>query len=156
MMIDTAEKTLKNLKGETDMTNEEKFAAFKRDLVAENEAKFGGEIRKKYGDKAVDKSNDILLGMSEQEYDDINKLTLQLNALLKEAFDEGDPASDKAQQVCRLHQKWLTFYWGFYDKNAHMGVAEMYVADERFTAYYDKIAPGCAKFLRDAIAIYTK
>jgi hypothetical protein len=27
----------------------------------------------------------------------------------------------------------------------------MYVADERFSAYYEKIAPGCAVFLRDAM-----
>jgi hypothetical protein len=32
----------------------------------------------------------------------------------------------------------------------------MYVADERFTVYYEKIAPGCAALLRDAVAIYCK
>lgn len=31
----------------------------------------------------------------------------------------------------------------------------MYVDDERFTAYYDNNQPGMAKFLRDAIFIYT-
>jgi hypothetical protein len=30
------------------------------------------------------------------------------------------------------------------------------VDDERFTAYYDKIQPGAAEFLRDAVHIYTK
>jgi hypothetical protein len=30
----------------------------------------------------------------------------------------------------------------------------MYVDDPRFTAYYDKIAPGCAGFLRDAVKIF--
>jgi hypothetical protein len=30
----------------------------------------------------------------------------------------------------------------------------MYVADERFKAHYEKIFPGCAEFLRDAINIY--
>jgi len=32
----------------------------------------------------------------------------------------------------------------------------MYVDDQRFTAYYDKIATGCAVFLRDALAVYCK
>ncbi len=36
-----------------------------------------------------------------------------------------------------------------------MGLAQMYVDDERFKAYYDKIVPGCAEFLRDAMKIYT-
>ena len=28
--------------------------------------------------------------------------------------------------------------------------------DERFTAYYDKHMPGCARFLRDAVAHWVK
>lgn len=36
------------------------------------------------------------------------------------------------------------------------GVTQMYVDDPRFTAYYDKIAVGCAAFLRDAVLIYCK
>jgi len=42
-----------------------------------------------------------------------------------------------------------------YSKEAHAGVAQLYVDDERFTAYYDKEQPGTAAFLRDAILIYT-
>jgi hypothetical protein len=34
------------------------------------------------------------------------------------------------------------------------GLGDLYVTDERFTAYYDKIKPGLAKFLRDAIHVY--
>ena len=30
------------------------------------------------------------------------------------------------------------------------------VADERFTACYDKQVPGCARFLRDAVAHWVK
>ena len=38
-----------------------------------------------------------------------------------------------------------------YDAAKHKGVAELYIADERFTAYYDREVPGCAQFLRDAV-----
>jgi hypothetical protein len=38
-----------------------------------------------------------------------------------------------------------------YEVNRHKGIAELYVADERFTAYYDRAVSGCARFLRDAI-----
>ena len=84
----------------------------------------------------------------------VEELTKDLNSALKIAFEKGDPASDEAQAVCQLHKKWLTFYWGKYTPEMHAGVAEMYVQDERFTAYYDKIAPGCAVFLRDAVKIF--
>jgi hypothetical protein len=32
-----------------------------------------------------------------------------------------------------------------------VGLAEMYLADPRFTATYEKIAPGLAQYLHDAI-----
>ncbi|MDR1538120.1 MAG: TipAS antibiotic-recognition domain-containing protein [Clostridiales bacterium] len=48
----------------------------------------------------------------------------------------------------------MCVYYPKYSKEYHKGLGEMYVADERFRANYDKIAPGCTEFLRDAISIY--
>lgn len=47
------------------------------------------------------------------------------------------------------------FYWEGYSKEAHANLAQMYVDDERFTAYYDKVQIGATEFLRDAVLIYT-
>jgi hypothetical protein len=33
----------------------------------------------------------------------------------------------------------------------HRGLGDMYVSDPRFTANYDRIAPGLAQYVRDAI-----
>ena len=74
---------------------------------------------------------------------------------MAEAFKTGDPAGELAQKAADLHKQWLTYYWKEYSKEAHAGLAQMYVDDERFTAYYDKEQPGTAEFLRDAIHIYT-
>ena len=41
------------------------------------------------------------------------------------------------------------------DDARQAGIAELYVADERFTAYYDGAVSGCAKLLRDAVRAYT-
>jgi hypothetical protein len=74
---------------------------------------------------------------------------------LEQAMEEGDSASSLAQKAADLHRQWLSFYWDTYTKEAHAGVAQMYVDDERFTAYYDKRRPGLAQFLRDAVHVYT-
>ena len=153
-IIDTAEKTLENIKGGKNMSFNEKFDAFKHGLVEQNMEKYGKEIVEKYGQEAVDKTNEIILAMTEKEYNDVNALGEDINKALAIAFETGDPAGKDAQAVCQLHKKWLTFYWGKYSPEMHAGVAEMYVCDERFKAYYDKIAPGCAEFLRDAIKIF--
>ena len=136
------------------MTDEEKFEGFKEKLISDNEQKYGKEIREKYGDEAVGRSNAKLKNMTKEQYGELEALTQELNNTLKAAFEQGDPGGELAQKACALHKKWLSFYWDHYSKEAHMGVAQMYVDDPRFTAYYDAIAPGCAVFLRDAVRIF--
>ena len=93
--------------------------------------------------------------MTQEEYDAITKLAEEQMATLGLAFKTGDPAGELAQKAADLHKKWLTFYWDSYSKEAHAGLAQMYVDDERFRAHYDKEQPSTAEFLRDAILIYT-
>jgi len=154
MLIANVEKTIKAAKGEMIMSDREKFEGFKKRLIDENEQKYGSEIRAKYGDEAVDRSNAKLMGMSMEQYEEYEKLTAQFHETLKAAFEQGDPAGELAQKACELHKKWLCFFWDKYSREAHIGVTQMYVSDPRFTAYFDKIAEGCAEFLRDAVQIY--
>ena len=154
LLIANVQKTIKAMKGEMIMSDKEKFEGFLQKLVDDNEQKYGEEIRAKYGDDCVARSNAKVLTMSRERYAELEKLTTELNTTLKAAFEQGDPAGELAQRACELHKQWLCFYWDKYSKEAHIGVTQMYVDDPRFTVYYDKIAPGCAVFLRDAVAIY--
>lgn len=154
-LIDNVEKTIALTEGRIEMKDKEKFEGFKKKMIDDNEKKYGEEIRKKYGNDTVDKSNAKLMNMTEEQYDEVTKLAQQVTETLAEAFKYGDPASDIAQKAADLHKQWLTFYWKEYSKEAHAGLAQMYVDDERFKAYYDKEQPGTAEFLRDAILIYT-
>lgn len=156
LLVANVEKTIKAKKGEMIMSDQEKFEGFLQKLVDDNERQYGEEAREKYGDESVSRSNAKVLNMSKEQYTELEKLTSDLNGTLKAAFEQGDPAGELAQKACVLHKKWLCFYWDAYSKEAHIGVTQMYVDDSRFTAYYDKIAPGCAVFLRDAVAIYCK
>lgn len=125
-------------------------------LVTENEKQYGAEIREKYGEEVVEASNARLMSLSPQEYEKAQELSQQINTTLKLAFAAGDPAGPLAQHVCALHKEWLCYFWPTYSKEAHLGLAQMYVHDPRFMAYYDSVAPGCAQFLRDALAVFCK
>lgn len=156
VLIKTMEKTISSLKGDAAMTDAEKFEGFKRKIIADNEAAYGQELRERYGEEAIDASNRKVSAMSASQWKDARELGELINQTLKEAFVSGDPAGKIAQKVCDLHRQWLCMFWqdGTYSKEAHKALADGYVSDERFTAYYDKIAIGCTKFLRDAIYIY--
>ncbi|MCJ7842062.1 MerR family transcriptional regulator [Lederbergia sp. NSJ-179] len=153
-LIQTLEKTIAHEKGEYTMTNEEKFQAFKEKLVTENEEKYGEEIRRNYGDKTVDASNAKLRGMSEEDYTAMQALEKELLGLLQQALTLGDPHSHLAQEAAAKHKEWLMYSWVDYSAEAHAGLAEMYVADERFKAYYDRAGEGAAELLREAILIF--
>jgi DNA-binding transcriptional MerR regulator len=154
-LIVNVEKTIASNEGRITMTDQEKFEGFKQKLVEDNEKKYGKEMREKYGEDNVNNSNKKVLNMTEDEHEEVTKLDKDLHILLAEAFKTGDPAGALAQKAADLHKQWLIFYWDKYSKEAHAGLAQMYVNDERFTAYYDKEQPGTAEFLRDAIHIYT-
>lgn len=155
LLISNVEKTIAATEGRMNMSNKEKFEGFKQKLVDDNEKKYGKEIREKYGDDKVNKSNQKLLNMTEEQHEEVTRLANEVISTLVEAYKTGNPAGELAQKAADLHKQWLTFYWNEYSKEAHAGLAQMYVDDERFTQYYDQHQPGAAEFLRDAIHIYT-
>ncbi|MGJ7911606.1 MerR family transcriptional regulator [Neobacillus sp. LXY-1] len=155
LLIANVEKTIAMTEGRMNMSNQEKFEGFKKIMIDENERKYGKEIRERYGEETVEKSNAKVMNMTQEQYDEATALADRVSKTLAEAFKTGDPAGELAQKTAELHKKWLTFYWSEYSKEAHAGLAQMYVDDERFKAYYDKEQPGTAEFLRDAIQIYT-
>lgn len=154
-LISNVDKTIASTEGRVSMSDQEKFDGFKKKLIEDNEAKYGKEVREKYGDKAVDASNQKIKGMTPEQYNEVERLREEVDETLYAAFKTGDPAGELAQKAADLHRQWLCYFWESYSKEAHAGVAQMYVDDPRFTAYYDEKQPGAAAFLRDAILIYT-
>ncbi|HEU5003941.1 MAG TPA: MerR family transcriptional regulator [Actinomycetota bacterium] len=70
-----------------------------------------------------------------------------------EAFRAGaEPASGRAMDLAEEHRQHISRW--FYDcpPAMHRGLGDMYVNDPRFTANYEKLAPGLAEWLRTAIA----
>ena len=132
------------------------FPQTKEELLAENERLYGDETRQKYGQEAVDASYAKLEGLSQAEFTELNNLSAELHETLKTACATGDPAGPEAQQACELHRRWLGFFWQEYSPQAHLLLAEMYLSDERFSAYYERLAPGCASFLYQALSIYCR
>lgn len=156
LLINNLEQTLSSLKGEMEMSNKEKFNGFKKKAIEDNEKKYGQEIRNKYGDKTVDSSNKKFGNMTEEQFERFTALGNEINEKLAEAMKTGNPSSNLSQEVAKLHKEWLGYTWTFYSKEAHSGLAQTYVADERFTEYYDENVGVCAaKFLRDSIYVFT-
>lgn len=138
------------------MAKEDTFEKIKNNLIAQNEDSYGEEVRERFGDKAVDDSNQKLAGLSQEQWQRQQMLAERILVELKRLTPQNDSSSDQAQALCELHRQWLQFFWsdGSYSPQAHLALAEGYLADQRFVAYYDQAAPGATQFLRDALKIY--
>lgn len=154
-LLVNVERSIEDYQGRIKMKDRQRFEGFKKELVEENDRKYGAEVREKYGDEAYEKSNAKVMGMTEADYERAQKLASDIITILHEAMESGDPASETAQKAADLHKEWLTMYWDKYSPEAHAGLAQMYVDDERFKAYYDREKPGTAEFLRDAVLVFT-
>ncbi|TDQ41067.1 MerR family transcriptional regulator [Aureibacillus halotolerans] len=154
-LLGNVKKTIEQTERGIPMRDQEKFEAFKQKAIQENEAKYGEEIREKYGGDRIDASNKKFMNMTVEEYEAFKALEQEVLDTLIEAYKTGDPAGPLGQKTADLHKQWLTYTWSSYSPEAHVGLAQMYVDDERFTKYYDDHQPGGAEFLRDAVLAYT-
>ncbi|MGT2715094.1 MerR family transcriptional regulator [Streptococcus respiraculi] len=151
-MIDSLERTIQAQRGKTTMTTHEKFQAFKDKQIQENEAKYGTELRKRYGEETIKEANQRFAKMSEETYQRQQKLDQEIKSLLSQAIAENwKPEDEASQQIVQLHKEWLKIADKNYSAEKHIGIAQLYTADERFTAYYDAEREGCAAFLTASI-----
>ncbi|MBM6815850.1 TipAS antibiotic-recognition domain-containing protein [Olsenella uli] len=134
-----------------------KYEALKRNAIEENERMYGREARARYGDDAVDAANERLASLSRDEWDEKDRLEQAIKEQLRAAMATGDPAGDAARELAQMHESWIRLHWGegHYSREAHCGLAQMYLADERFRVYYDTGAgEGATEFLVAALESY--
>lgn len=89
---------------------------------------------------------------TKEDWIEVRTETEAVNAGLAALMDEGVPADDpRAMDFAEQHR--LNIDKRFYPCSHEMqcGLAEMYIMDPRFTANYEKIRPGLAQYMHDAI-----
>jgi Predicted transcriptional regulators len=151
--------TINAMKGDYIMSDEEKFKGFKKQLMNDNQTKYGDELLKKYGEITINESNQKLAGMTKEQWSEQERLSQQILDLLKIAMSKDDPTCTEAQDACDAHRQWLSLFWkdGLYSKEIHLNLGEMYLSDQRFKSYYDNaVGTGATEFLYEALKTYIK
>ncbi|GGG30522.1 MerR family transcriptional regulator [Lysinibacillus alkalisoli] len=137
-------KTLDTMLGGVNMSNTDKFEAFKSKKIKENEAQYGQEIRAKYGEKAVAEANQNFMGLSEEAYHKAQEIEQRLFLLLQQRGDQ--------RSIANLHKEWLCYFMPQYSEDLHKGIVTGYLADDRFIKYYDtKAGEGATQYLVEAV-----
>lgn len=147
---------LHTIEGITNMSTEDAFEKLKQQGLKSFEETYGREARARYGSAVIDATNERMMALSRDEWDAKELLEESIKVQLRLALAGNDPASEEAAKLARMHERWIAIHWGpGYGKDEYLGLVRGYLADPRFTAYYDDAAgPGATDFLVKAVEAY--
>jgi DNA-binding transcriptional MerR regulator len=147
-MVAAVEKEMEALDMGNPMTPQDKLEVFGDWLPDE----YADEAEQRWGDSPEwSQSQARTAAYTKQDWLDIKAETDDLERRLAAALADGAPADgERATDLAEEHRQHMSRR--FYDCSLelHACLGRMYVEDERFTAYYDRIAPGLAAFLSTA------
>ncbi len=114
---------------------------------------YAEEARERWGDtEAYQESMRRTRRYSKEDWTPIKAESDAITASLAAAMRAGKSADDAdVKQLADQHRLHIDRWFYPCSHEFHVNLGEMYVADPRFTATYDRVEPGLARFIRDAI-----
>lgn len=152
VLIETIDRTVASIKGETNMPNADLYKGFS----AEKQAEYEAWLVERYGDpmkEDIARSKKAMAKMNEAEQAAMMDVLKDIENALAEGMKRGvDPQSDAVDGIIRRHRAWVAAAW---DKpcppEAYSGLADLYLSHPDFVKRYETIAPGFAVWLTDAM-----
>lgn len=148
--IESVRTTLRKTEGGERLMASDVFDGF-------DHTQYAQEVTERWGRDAHVRGDRWWRSLSAAEKQEFKQRQLDIAADYGRAHAAGvDPASEEAQAITQRHIDWLSLTQNSVTKGYVIGLGEMYVAEPRFTANYDKHGIGTAEFVRDAMKIYAE
>jgi MerR family transcriptional regulator, thiopeptide resistance regulator len=149
LMVAAIEREMEAHKMGIQLTPEERFEVFgdfdPDEHAQEAEERWGGTDAYKESQRRVAR-------YSKQDWLTIKAEGEDISLRFAAAMTSGaGPASDTAVELAEEHRQYISRWFYECSYEIHRGLGEMYVADSRFTATYEAIAEGLARYISDAI-----
>lgn len=111
------------------------------------------EAQARWGETdAYKESTKRLTTYSAEDIEMAKKEMSEATAQILDAMLAGLPATDaRALAGAEAHRKSISDWWYDCSYEMHVNLAQMYVADERFSAFYENMHSGLAQYVHDAI-----
>lgn len=140
----------KTLKGENNMSFEE----FNNSEIQKLQEEYSKEIKEKYGETSQykefkEKTANYSKNKWEELYSQLNDIFKSFSEIMK-SF----PDCKESQNLVAKLQKFISSNYYYCSDEFLNNLGQMYVCDERFRKNIDKIKPGLAKYVNEAIKIY--
>ena len=147
--IESVKTTLRKTEGGEQLMAEEAFDGF-------DHTQYEQEVTERWGREAYEQGDRWWRSLSEEEKEAFQRQQLDIAkdfATAKAAHKSA--GSDEVQAIARRQVEWLSITTTP-TKDHIIGLGEMYVADPRFTAHYDRYGRGTSVLVRDAMKVYAE
>lgn len=148
-LIQTIDKTIKKIDMEANMEDKELYGGFTKDEMD----KYTEEARGRWGD--TEAFRESVSRVKKMGKEGLDQVMAENGMILDEIASQMscDPKSEGVQNLIDRHYNSLR---AFYEPNLELyrGLADLYVTDERFEAFFENIAEGLAHFMHDAMLHY--
>ena len=147
-LINTVDNTINHLKGTTIMNDEAYFEVF----TEEEQAKYAAEAEQLYDAESVRESNRKWKAYPAAKKDAIMAEGQAVYTDMIAAMPKGAASTD-AQAMVERWRRHLEYFWTP-SLEQLLALANGYNDDPRFQANFDKMQPGLAEFMREAVSVY--
>jgi DNA-binding transcriptional MerR regulator len=145
--IESVKTTLRKTEGGEQLMAAEVFDGF-------DHTRYEDEVTQRWGRDAYEKGDRWWRSLSDADKAAFQQQQVDIAAAFGAARAAGRAAdSDDVQDLARRQVEWLSITQKP-TRGYVLGLAEMYVADPRFTANYDRHGTGTAVLVRDALTVY--
>lgn len=148
-MVGALEELMASKKNGITLTAAEQAEIFGHDWPGEE---YATEAQERWGDTEQWRQSQQRAGaMSKADWQEMKDEQEALLAALASAMTSGvQPGSAEANTLAQRHRASIERFYDC-DDEMHVNLAQMYLADARFTATYDDRAPGLARWVHDII-----
>ena len=157
MLIETIDRTIADMKGETTMPNADLYNGFSE----EKQAGYEAWLIERYGEPmraGIEHSRKSYAQMSSAEREFLGKELQEVEQALADGLRAGvDPASGAIDRLIARHRAWVASMWGRpCSTPSYSGLADLYLAHPDFVARYERIEPGFAVYLAKAMKLHAQ
>jgi DNA-binding transcriptional MerR regulator len=151
-LLNTVERTLNNINNQK-MEKEQLFEGFDMESIKKHEQKYDQEVKMYYDPQVVAESKRKTSRYTKEQW---KQLFEEVSQIMKELITlmDRDPSNEQVQLLIAKHRAHITKYFYNCTLDIYEGLAELYLLDDRFTAYFEKMKPGFANYMNQAMKYY--
>lgn len=153
-IIQSVETIIQSMEGRVAMSKKEIFKVFDTSEIEKHRKQYEEEARAKYGESEAYKESEKRTSQySKEQWEGVAEKGNELFQKIAERMEFG-PSDSAVQQMIGAYRQFITDSFYTCTLEIFQGLGELYISDERFTANIDRVKPGLARFLNEAIRIY--